>query len=61
MNTPMHNARKYHNICQFCNKEFMGKRKNMKVCYENVCQREYQAYRSKVNYEKKKARQDDGA
>lgn len=57
----MHNALKYALVCKFCGKEFMGKRKHMKVCYEEECQRKQKAHNHHMQYLRKKARKNDGA
>ena len=64
MNTPIHNALKYKNVCHYCKKEFMGKRQNMKVCYEMLCQRAHQNEKIKRRAEERRAKREaahDGA
>ncbi len=64
MSASIHRTRKYHNLCKYCNKEFMGNRQGMKVCYEYTCRRKLESENSRIKYEKAKAKKEaanDGA
>lgn len=55
----MSGARRFHgnftSVCKFCGKEFASKKRDVTVCYEDPCRRQYESARMRARYEKKLA------